>query len=246
MLNKKVYLVLGMALPCESGFLVTLDADNLLYPFVATSDDVVVTGHELFLKKFFWTLDTKPATIHIKECQSAIYGEPFLRVLVGSLFVPLQRILSEIEDLIPAQSAGEATIPAALGERMDEDLALELALIDAVCDTTDVTQIDSMCHTAPSYNPEIEISALASSVCEQFFGKSCKLFGIRGDGNCFCRCLATIVYWLFKNLEDSPVRIKFLDGFSKVRPLCISWLKSFFAFKSEFWKQNFVRTPLYQ
>ena len=76
MLNNKVYLVLGMALPCESGFLVTLDADNLLYPFVATSDDVVVTGHELFLKKFFWTLDTKPATIHIKECQSAIYGEP--------------------------------------------------------------------------------------------------------------------------------------------------------------------------
>ena len=209
--------MLGMALPCESGtgFLVTLDADGLLYPFVAPAD-VVVTGHELFLKKFFWTLDTKPATIHIKECQSAIFGEPFLRVLVGSLFVPLQRILSEIEDLIPAQSAGEATIPAALGERMDEEIALEVALIDAVCDTTDVAQIDSMCDTAPSYNPEIEISALASSVCEQFFGKSCKLFGIRGDGNCFCRCLATIVYWLFKNLEDSPVRTKFLDEFSKV------------------------------
>ena len=50
MLNNKVYLVLGMALPCESGtgFLVTLDADGLLYPFVAPAD-VVVTGHELFL-----------------------------------------------------------------------------------------------------------------------------------------------------------------------------------------------------
>ena len=208
MLTNKVYLVLGVALPSQSGtgFVVTLDANGLLFPFVA-SDDIVVTGHELFLKTFFWTRDTKPDTIHITECQTAIYGETFKRVLVGSLFEPLQRILSEIEDVISAQSAGEATIPAAVGvdERMDaEALALELALIDSVC------------VSAPSCNPEIEISALASSVCEHFFGKSFALFGIRGDGNCFCRCLATIVYWLFQNLEDSPVRISFIGEFSEV------------------------------
>lgn len=211
-LKKKVYLVLGVALPSESGtgFAVTLDANGLLYPFVAT-DHVVVTGHELFLKTFFWTPDTKPATIHIKECQSAIYGETSERVLVGSLFEIKegpQLILSEIENLISAQSAGEATIPAAVGavdERMDaETLALEVALIDSVC------------VSAPSCNPEIENSALASSVCEHFFGKSFELFGIRGDGNCFCRCLATIVYWLFKNLEDSPVITSFIDEFSEV------------------------------
>ena len=205
MLTKKVYLVLGVALPSESGtgFVVTLDANGLLYPFVATSDDIVVTGHELFLKTFFWTRDTIPDTIHITECQTAIYGETFKRVLVGSLFEPLQLILSEIEDLISAQSA---TIP---DERMDGDsIALEVARINSACDA------------APFYNPEIVNSTLASSVCEQFFGKSFELFGIRGDGNCFCRCLATIVYWLFTNLEDSPVdspvRTTFNDEFSVV------------------------------
>ena len=205
MLTKKVYLVLGVALPSESGtgFVVTLDANGLLYPFVATSDDIVVTGHELFLKTFFWTRDTIPDTIHITECQTAIYGETFKRVLVGSLFEPLQLILSEIEDLISAQSA---TIP---DERMDGDsIALEVARINSACDA------------APFYNPEIVNSTLASSVCEQFFGKSFELFGIRGDGNCFCRCLATIVYWFFTNLEtnleDSLVRTRFTTEFSEV------------------------------
>ena len=31
-----------------------------------------------------------------------------------------------------------------------------------------------------------------------------------------------------------------------IRPLCISWLKKLFAFKSEFIKQNFGKTTLYK
>jgi hypothetical protein len=138
-----------------------------------------------------------------------------MRVLVGSLFKPVQLILSEIEELISAQSTGEATIPAAVGERTDEELELKLALIDSMCDKVEVAEIDSVCG-ATSHNPEIENSALASSVCEQFFGKSCELFPIRGDGNCFCRCLATIVYSLFTNLEVSSVKTRFLHEFSEV------------------------------
>ncbi len=198
-LNKKVYLVLGMALSMESGpkFLVSLDADNRLYQFEATLD-LVVTGHELLLKTFFWPPVNipKPVTIRISECQSVIYGEDVRKVLVGSMFSSLQLILSDIEDLIHAQSANEARI-------VDEDISVAVA------------QIDSVCAMAPSYNPGIVNSNIAVSVCERFFGKSFELFAIRGDGNCFYRCLATIVYWLYQNVDVS-LQNTFMTDFSKV------------------------------
>ena len=137
--------MLGMALPTESGinFDVSLDADNQLYSF-ESPPDLIVTGHELFMKIFFWTPKSKPVTISMKECQSAKHGETYLRVLIGSMFTPLQIILTEIEDLISAQSAGEANSKAnlitaeGLANEEDFDFALEVATIDSACAVEDI------------------------------------------------------------------------------------------------------------
>ena len=216
--SNSVNQVVCMASSSESGFHVKFDADGHLYDAIIENIEVVANGHELFLNTFFGTNKTV-LTITSKECGVVKFGEAKLyKVLVGSMFKHhVQDILKRSEDwnadFLKRSEESNAVCTResrnSTFERMDED-----AMARAIA------QIDSACVSAPSCNPEIVNSTIASSVCEQFFGKSFELFGIRGDGNCFCRCLATIVYWLFTNLEDSPVdspvRTTFNDEFSVV------------------------------
>ena len=63
---------------------------------------------------------------------------------------------------------------------------------------------------------DINVNVKTARIISQHFGDKMQLLGIRGDGNCYSRCLATIIFWLHQNSQIVPDYEKFKDEFESV------------------------------
>ena len=62
----------------------------------------------------------------------------------------------------------------------------------------------------------IYVNVTTARIISQHFGDKMPLLGIRGDGHCYSRCLATMIFWLHQNSQIVPDYEKFKDEFESV------------------------------